>query len=98
MHSNSFVSNASSSFLICMLSAGRVLFFWPKDFTFVCPTEIAEFGRLNTEFSERDAILLGGSTDYVFVHLAWRQHKHEGVAQRTTFIVDAQSIKCGSQS
>src|SRR5471030_2537890 len=55
----------------------RVFFFWPKDFTFVCPTEIAEFGRLNTEFSERDAILLGASTDSEFVHLAWRQQKEE---------------------
>jgi alkyl hydroperoxide reductase subunit AhpC len=55
----------------------RIFFFWPKDFTFVCPTEIAEFGRLNTEFSERDAILLGVSTDSEFVHLAWRQQKDE---------------------
>jgi len=55
----------------------RIFFFWPKDFTFVCPTEIAEFGRLNAEFSERDAILLGGSVDSEFVHLAWRQQKEE---------------------
>ncbi|HLB43217.1 MAG TPA: peroxiredoxin [Gammaproteobacteria bacterium] len=55
----------------------RVFFFWPKDFTFVCPTEIAEFGRLNAEFSERDAVLLGASTDSEFVHLAWRQQKEE---------------------
>lgn len=55
----------------------RVFFFWPKDFTFVCPTEIAEFGRLNAEFSERDAVLLGVSTDSEFVHLAWRQQKEE---------------------
>lgn len=55
----------------------RVIFFWPKDFTFVCPTEIAEFGKLNAEFADRDAVLLGASTDSEFVHLAWRQHKHE---------------------
>lgn len=54
-----------------------VVFFWPKDFTFVCPTEIAEFGKLNTEFSDRDAQVLGVSTDSEFVHLAWRQHKEE---------------------
>ncbi len=54
-----------------------VLFFWPKDFTFVCPTEIAEFGKLNKEFADRDAQLLGASTDSEFVHLAWRQHKEE---------------------
>ncbi len=54
----------------------KVYFFWPKDFTFVCPTEIAAFGKLNGDFQDRDAQLLGGSTDSEFVHLAWRTH-HE---------------------
>jgi peroxiredoxin (alkyl hydroperoxide reductase subunit C) len=54
----------------------RVMFFWPKDFTFVCPTEIAEFGRLNPEFADRDAQVLGGSVDNEFVHYAWR-NQHE---------------------
>lgn len=49
-----------------------VAFFWPKDFTFVCPTEIAEFGRNNDAFALRDAQVLGCSTDSEFVHLAWR--------------------------
>jgi peroxiredoxin (alkyl hydroperoxide reductase subunit C) len=53
-----------------------VLFFWPKDFTFVCPTEIAAFGRLAGEFADRDAVVYGVSTDSEFVHLAWRQN-HE---------------------
>jgi alkyl hydroperoxide reductase subunit AhpC len=52
----------------------KIVFFWPKDFTFVCPTEIAEFGRLNTEFADRDTQVLGVSTDSEFVHLAWKQH------------------------
>ena len=53
-----------------------VVFFWPKDFTFVCPTEIAEFGRLNADFSDRDAQVLGASVDNEFVHYAWRvQHQ-----------------------
>jgi len=53
----------------------KVYFFWPKDFTFVCPTEIAAFGKLNREFADRDAQLLGVSTDSEYVHLAWRnQH------------------------
>jgi alkyl hydroperoxide reductase subunit AhpC len=53
-----------------------VLFFWPKDFTFVCPTEIAEFGRLNADFADRDAQVLGASVDNEFVHYAWRiQHQ-----------------------
>ena len=50
-----------------------VLFLWPMDFTFICPTEIAEFGRRNREFGERDAQVLGTSTDTHFVHLAWRR-------------------------
>ena len=50
-----------------------VLFAWPMDFTFVCPTEIAEFGRRNADFAERGAQLLGFSTDTQYVHLAWRQ-------------------------
>ena len=50
-----------------------VVFYWPKDFTFVCPTEIAEFGRLNEEFSDRDAQVLGVSTDNEFVHHAWKR-------------------------
>lgn len=54
----------------------KVVFFWPKDFTFVCPTEIAGFGKANREFADRDAQILGGSIDSEFVHLAWRQH-HE---------------------
>ncbi|MBX6388265.1 MAG: peroxiredoxin [Frankia sp.] len=52
----------------------RVVFFWPKDFTFVCPTEIAAFGRLNSEFADRDCQVLGVSTDSEYVHLAWRQN------------------------
>lgn len=51
----------------------RVVFFWPKDFTFICPTEIAEFGRLNGEFADRDAQVLGASVDSEFVHFAWRK-------------------------
>jgi len=50
-----------------------VVFFWPMDFTFVCPTEIAEFGRAFDQFAEREASLYGVSTDTKFVHLAWRQ-------------------------
>jgi peroxiredoxin (alkyl hydroperoxide reductase subunit C) len=50
----------------------KVVFFWPKDFTFVCPTEIAAFGKLNGEFNDRDAVVYCVSTDSEFVHLAWR--------------------------
>ena len=54
-----------------------VIFFYPKDFTFVCPTEIAAFGALNEEFEDRDAVLLTASTDTEFTHWAWRRHQEE---------------------
>jgi peroxiredoxin (alkyl hydroperoxide reductase subunit C) len=53
-----------------------VLFSRPLDFTFVCPTEIAEFGRRAQDFADRDAQVLGLSLDSKFVHLAWR-NQHE---------------------
>ena len=52
----------------------KIVFFWPKDFTFVCPTEIAAFGKLNGEFADRDAVVYGVSIDSEYVHLAWRQN------------------------
>jgi peroxiredoxin (alkyl hydroperoxide reductase subunit C) len=53
-----------------------VVFFYPKDFTFVCPTEIKGFGDLNKDFKDRDTQVLAVSTDSEFVHLAWKQsHK-----------------------
>jgi peroxiredoxin (alkyl hydroperoxide reductase subunit C) len=55
----------------------KVYFFWPKDFTFVCPTEIVGFARLYKEFRERDCEILGASTDSEFVHLAWRKYNEE---------------------
>ena len=55
----------------------KVVFFWPKDFTFVCPTEIAAFGRLHREFTDRDAVIWGVSTDSEFVHLNWRLHEKD---------------------
>ncbi|MBL0691828.1 MAG: peroxiredoxin [SAR324 cluster bacterium] len=54
-----------------------VAFFYPKDFTFVCPTEIAAFGDLLEDFEDRDTKILGGSTDSEFVHWAWRRHQEE---------------------
>ena len=51
----------------------KVIFFYPKDFTFVCPTEIAEFARLGKDFADRDTVVLGGSVDNEFSKLAWRR-------------------------
>ncbi len=57
-----------------------VLFFYPKDFTFVCPTEIAGFAEMNQQFVDRGAQILTGSTDSEFVHHAWRTH-HKDLAR-----------------
>jgi len=49
-----------------------VLFFWPLDFTFVCPTEIVAFSDKIGEFKDRNAAVLGVSVDSQFTHLAWQ--------------------------
>ena len=48
-----------------------VLFFYPRDFTFICPTEIASFGALQPSFEREDAVVIGASTDSFFTHKAW---------------------------
>ena len=54
----------------------KIIYFYPKDFTFVCPTEIAGFDKLAKDFAERNAVLMGGSTDNEFCKLGWRRdHK-----------------------
>jgi len=50
-----------------------VYFFYPKDFTFVCPTELAEFNKQLKAFADRDCAVVGGSTDNEWSHLAWRK-------------------------
>lgn len=55
----------------------KIIFFWPKDFTFVCPTEIVGFGKLEQDFINRDAVLIGASTDSDFVHAAWRASRND---------------------
>jgi lipoyl-dependent peroxiredoxin subunit C len=51
----------------------KVIYFYPKDFSLVCPTEIVDFARIASEFEARDAVLMGGSVDNEFVKLAWRR-------------------------
>ena len=51
----------------------RVVFFWPKDFAFVCPAEIASFGDLYDEFKDRDCEVIGVSVDNEYTHYAWRR-------------------------
>jgi peroxiredoxin (alkyl hydroperoxide reductase subunit C) len=58
----------------------KVFFFYPKDFTFICPTEIVEFDKKAKAFAEREAVVIGGSCDNEFSHLAWR-HAHKELAE-----------------
>ncbi|MGY6587499.1 MAG: peroxiredoxin [Wenzhouxiangella sp.] len=51
----------------------QLVFFYPKDFTFVCPTEIKAYSDLADEFADRDCQVLAASTDSEFVHMAWRK-------------------------
>jgi lipoyl-dependent peroxiredoxin subunit C len=68
--------------------AGKWLVFYayPKDFTFICPTEIVEFGKRTKDFADRDAVLIGGSTDNEYSHLAWR-NAHADLADLPTALV-----------
>lgn len=50
-----------------------VLFFYPLDFTFVCPTEIVEMSEKMPEFEKLGAVVFGGSTDSVYSHMAWQK-------------------------
>jgi peroxiredoxin (alkyl hydroperoxide reductase subunit C) len=50
----------------------KIVFFWPKDFTFVCPTEIVAFAKMSGDFADRDAVVYGVSIDNEFVHVNWR--------------------------
>jgi lipoyl-dependent peroxiredoxin subunit C len=63
-----------------------VFYAYPKDFTFICPTEIVEFGRHTSDFADRDAVVIGGSTDNEFSHLAWR-NSHADLADLPTPLV-----------
>lgn len=78
----------------------KIIFFYPKDFTFICPTEIVEFAKLNEDFADRDAVVMGGSTDNEFCKLAWRR-EHSDLAKLTQWsfadtngsLVDALGIR-----
>lgn len=58
----------------------KIIYFFPKVATFVCPTEIIAYDKLVKDFQDRDAVLLGGSTDNEFTHLAWRI-AHDGLSK-----------------
>jgi alkyl hydroperoxide reductase subunit AhpC len=78
----------------------KIIYFYPKDFTFVCPTEIVGFAKLAKDFADRDAVLLGGSTDNEFCKLGWRrEHKdldklnHYMFADVTGSLVDQLGVR-----
>ena len=48
-----------------------VLFFYPRDFTFICPTELSAFSHLSSRFEDEDAVVLAASTDSYWSHKAW---------------------------
>ncbi len=80
----------------------KVIYFYPKDFTFVCPTEIASFAKLNGEFADRDAVVMGGSTDNEFTKLAWRRAHADldkldqwSFADTTGSLVDQLGVRSG---
>lgn len=50
-----------------------VYFFYPKDFSFICPSELAGFAKLHKEFAQRNAVIVAGSTDNEYSHQAWRK-------------------------
>jgi len=66
----------------------KILFYWPKDFTFVCPTEIVGYAALQGEFAERNAVLIGASTDTAHVHLAWRKSDPDLAAADFPWLAD----------
>ncbi len=73
----------------------KVYFFWPKDFMFVCPTEIAGFAQLEKQFRERNAQLLGGSIDSEWVHHAWRNSHPELKDLPFPMLADIKRELCG---
>jgi len=54
----------------------KIIVYYPKEFTFVCPTEIVAYDKLTQDFEDRDAVLLTGSTDNEFCKISW-QNAHE---------------------
>ena len=63
----------------------KIIMFYPKDFTFVCPTEIVAYDKLVNDFNDRDAVLLMGSTDNEFCKLAWR-NAHEDLRKTNSWM------------
>ena len=69
----------------------KIFLFYPKDFTFVCPTELVEFGKRLKDFQDRDAVLYGASTDNEHSHQAWRKH-HDDLRKLPYPLLAAQNL------
>ena len=68
----------------------KVIVYYPKDFTFVCPTEIVAYDKLAQDFEDRDAVLLTGSTDNEFCKVAWQRAHPDLQKIRHTQFADTQ--------
>ncbi len=76
-----------------------VLFFYPLDFTFVCPTELHAFEERLADFAKRDAQVIGCSIDSVFCHTAWlNTPKTQGGIQGITYPIVADIHKAISRA
>jgi len=73
----------------------RVIFFWPLDFTFICPTEIVDFNNHLKDFEERGAVLLGASCDSEHVHLAWQKEHAELKKTKFPWLADYNKTLAG---
>ena len=69
----------------------KLFLFYPKDFTFVCPTELVEFGKRAEDFDDREVVLLGASSDNEYSHLAWRK-SHEDLQHLPYPLLAAQKL------
>lgn len=75
-----------------------VFFFYPKDFTFVCPTELIAFQNKIEEFEKRGVAVVGCSTDTEFSHWAWvNQPRHKGGIEGVTYPLVADTNKTISE-
>jgi peroxiredoxin (alkyl hydroperoxide reductase subunit C) len=68
----------------------KVIVYYPKDFTFVCPTEIVAYDKLNQDFEDRDAVLLTGSTDNEFCKVSWQKSHPDLINITHTQFADTQ--------
>jgi len=73
----------------------KIYFFWPKDFMLVCPTEIREFAKLDKQFEQRDAQIIGGSIDSEWAHHAWRNQNPELKELPFPLLSDIKRELCG---